>query len=208
MYITKTPAVVKALYSSLVWNMPRDKDNVYLTFDDGPHEHITDQVLTHLKSYNAKASFFCVGKNILENPSIFKRIKDEGHSVGNHSYNHENGWETSNHAYYKSLLKCQELTKTNLFRPPYGKITKHQSKIIHKRFQIIMWDVLSGDFDNAISKEKCLDNVLDNIQAGSIVVFHDSEKAGERMLFALPMVLEYIKCKNFTCKGLNFETIN
>ncbi len=202
MYVTKTPAVVKALYSSLVWNMPRNTNEVYLTFDDGPHDQITPEVLTHLKNNKAKASFFCIGKNIVQNPTVFLEIKNEGHSIGNHTYDHVNGWKTDNAVYFDSVKKCQELTQTNLYRPPYGKITRQQSKQLRNDYKIIMWDVLSGDFDQKVSKEKCLNNVLKNIQPGSIVVFHDSEKATEKMLFALPKVLDFIQQKQWVCKGL------
>jgi peptidoglycan-N-acetylglucosamine deacetylase len=202
MYVTKTPAVVKALYSSLVWNMPRNTNQVYLTFDDGPHPEITPKVLMQLKDHQAQASFFCIGKNIIQNPSIFQQIKNEGHSIGNHTFEHENGWKTENAVYFESVKKCRELTQTNLFRPPYGKITRQQSKHLKPDYKIIMWDVLSGDFDKNVTKEKCLDNVLKNIQPGSIVVFHDSEKAAEKMLYALDKVLEFIQGKGWVCKGL------
>lgn len=202
MYVTKTPAVVKALYSSLVWNMPRNTNEVYLTFDDGPHDQITPQVLTHLKNHKAQAGFFCIGKNIVQNPGVFLEIKNDGHSIGNHTYDHVNGWKTNNDVYFDSVKKCQDLTQTDLFRPPYGKITRQQSKQLRNDYKIIMWDVLSGDFDKNVTKEKCLNNVLKNIQPGSIVVFHDSEKAAERMLYALPKVLDFIAEKQWVCKGL------
>jgi peptidoglycan/xylan/chitin deacetylase (PgdA/CDA1 family) len=202
MYVTKTPAVVKALYSSLVWNMPRNTNEVFLTFDDGPHPEITPLVLTQLKNHTAKASFFCIGKNIEQNNSTFLQLKNDGHSIGNHTYDHVNGWQTDNASYFESVKKCQELTQTKLFRPPYGKITRQQSKKLKEDYKIIMWDVLSADFDKSISKEKCLNNVLKNIQPGSIVVFHDSEKAAEKMLYALDKVLEFIQKKGWVCKGL------
>jgi len=202
MYVSKTPAVVKALYSSLVWNMPRNTNHVYLTFDDGPHPQITQEVLTHLDSFNAKASFFCIGKNIVANPGIFENLKSAGHSIGNHTYEHENGWKTANEIYFDSVNKCQQYTNTDLFRPPYGKITRYQSKQLIPNYKIIMWDVLSGDFDLSITQEKCFDNVIKNIQPGSIVVFHDSEKAAEKMLYALPKVLDFIREKGWMCKGL------
>lgn len=202
MYVSKTPAVVKALYSSLVWNMPRNTNQVYLTFDDGPHPQITQQVLTQLDTFKAKASFFCIGKNIVANPAVFERLKSAGHSIGNHTFEHENGWKTNNEIYFDSIKKCQEYTNTNLFRPPYGKITRYQSKQLIPNYKIIMWDVLSADFDKTITKEKCLDNVMKNIQPGAIIVFHDSEKAAEKMLYALPKVLDFIKENEWICKGL------
>ncbi|HYG50590.1 MAG TPA: polysaccharide deacetylase family protein [Flavobacteriales bacterium] len=204
MYVSKTPAVVKALYSSLVWNMPRHTNNVYLTFDDGPHPQITADVLTQLEQYNAKASFFCIGNNILKFPEVFKQVAAKGHAIGNHTFNHVNGWKTANRDYYRNILKCQELMQTKLFRPPYGKITREQTRVVSTRFDIIMWDVLAGDFDLRVNGEKCLDNVIKNIRPGSIVVFHDSEKAAEKMLYALPRVLEFIAEKKWNCAPLKY----
>lgn len=202
MYVPKTPAVVKALYSSLVWNMPRNQNKVYLTFDDGPHPQITEEVLKQLDYFDAKATFFCIGNNVEKFETVFESIKAGGHSIGNHTYNHLNGWKTADFTYLRNTLLCQAFTQTQLFRPPYGRISRSQARALGARFRIIMWDVLSADFDTEISKEKCLDNVLKNIQPGSIVVFHDSEKAAERMLYALPHTLAYVKEKGWEMQGL------
>lgn len=202
MYVSKTPAVVKALYSSLVWNMPRDTNRVYLTFDDGPHPQITAEVLTQLERYNAKATFFCIGDNVRKFPLMYDQLRQKGHTIGNHTFNHLNGWKTTDFTYLRNTLLCQQLTHTHLFRPPYGRISRPQANALGKRFRIIMWDVLSADFDQSISPEKCLENVIMHVQPGSIVVFHDSEKAAERMLYALPRTLDYISDKGWEMCGL------
>ncbi|HLP14146.1 MAG TPA: polysaccharide deacetylase family protein [Flavobacteriales bacterium] len=202
MYVSKTPAVVKALYSSLVWNMPRNTNSVYLTFDDGPHPEITVEALTQLERYKAKGTFFCIGNNIEKFPHVFRQVAEKGHTIGNHTFNHVNGWKTNNREYYRNVLKCQALTNTKLFRPPYGKITREQTRVVSKRFDIIMWDVLAGDFDLRIGKEKCLDNVIKGIKPGSIVVMHDSEKAAEKMLYTLPRALDFIAEKGWKCEPL------
>ena len=153
-----------------------------------------------LKSYHAKATFFCVGRNIDYHPEIFERIKKEGHSIGNHSYNHLNGWKTDNKKYFENIDLCQSLTQTNLFRPPYGRIKRSQINFLKQKYKIIMWDVLSWDFNQGLSAQQCTNYVLKNIKPGSIVVFHDSLKAQERMFPALESTL-----KKFSEEGWNFE---
>ena len=165
--------------------MPATEKNIYLTFDDGPHPVATPFVLDELKKYTAKATFFCIGKNVIEHPAIYKRIIDEGHGVGNHTHNHLNGWKTNTNEYLNDVMIASKLFKSNLFRPPYGKLRSIQAKriadaIADKSAKIVMWDVLSGDFDETLSKEQCLKNVIDNTVEGSIIVFHDSEKAFAR----------------------------
>ncbi len=202
MYLSRTPAIVKAMYGSLIWNHSRRSKNVYLTFDDGPHPIITDKVLTHLKNYNALATFFCVGENVMKYPEVLKRIQQSGHAIGNHSFKHLNGWKTKNEIYFNDIELCSKHIPTKLFRPPYGKITRSQVEFLKNKFQIVMWDVLSGDFDQNISNEKCLNNVVKNIQPGSIVVFHDSEKTADKMLYALPKTLEFCKSKSWNLCSL------
>ncbi|MFI5205291.1 MAG: polysaccharide deacetylase family protein [Flavobacteriales bacterium] len=202
MYTVKTPLLVKALYADLTWNFSRKTNDVFLTFDDGPHPQITGEVISHLAKANAKATFFCVGANIEKHPGTFQQLLAENHSVGNHTYDHMNGWKNSNRQYFRSIVKCKKLVSTSLFRPPHGKITRAQARMVRKKFNIIMWDVLSADFDKTVSKEKCVDNVIKNIQPGSVVVFHDSEKAAEKMLYALPRVLDYIQEKKWNMKEI------
>lgn len=153
-----------------------------------------------LKSYNAKATFFCIGRNIDYHTEIFERIKKEGHSIGNHSYNHLNGWKIDNKKYFENIDLCQSLTQTNLFRPPYGRIKRSQINFLKQKYKIIMWDVLSWDFNQGLSAQQCTKYVLKNIKPGSIVVFHDSLKAQERMFPALESTL-----KKFSEEGWKFE---
>jgi len=204
-YLVKTPKWVKKLISDSVWELAGAKKILYLSFDDGPHPQITSFVLDELLKYNAKATFFCIGRNVVENPLIFDRILAEKHAVGNHTQNHLDGWKTPDEAYLQNIEEASRYIDSDLFRPPYGRITAKQHKKLRagdKPFKIIMWSVLSGDFDVAITPEQCSENVLKNAESGSVVVFHDSEKAYERLKFALPAVLKY-----FSEKGYQFEKI-
>jgi len=211
-YFIKTPRILERLFSSYTWRFDTDRKEIFLTFDDGPTPEITPFVLKQLKQYNAKATFFCIGKNIENHPEIFHQILSEKHSVGNHTQNHLNGWKTKNINYLNSVLKCEDVIsnladktkESKLFRPPYGRIKKSQAKEILKRgYRIIMWNVLSADFDKSISKEKCLENVLKNTKKGGIIVFHDSLKASEKLQFVLPKVLEEFSKKGFSFKGIH-----
>jgi len=193
-----------ALYPSFTWQMPENNRNIYLSFDDGPHPQVTPFVLDQLKDFKAKASFFCIGDNIVKYPKVYERIVNEGHTIGNHTQNHLNGWKSPTTKYLENVAAAANYIDSNLFRPPYGKIKRFQAKQLQENLglKIIMWSVLSGDFDQQILPEKCLQNVLLNTRPGSIVVFHDSEKAWKRLVYALPKVLEY-----FTEKGYSFEKI-
>jgi len=205
MYLIKSPLLLKWYYPSLLWNKSRTEKVIYLTFDDGPIPNVTDFVLKTLKVFNAKATFFCIGDNIVKHPEVFERVKNNGHAIGNHTFNHLKGWKTDNKTYLQNTLKCQELTQTNLFRPPYGRIKKSQISNLKSQIselKIIMWDVLSGDFDTKLSPEKCYQNVIKHTENGSIIVFHDSLKAFDRLSYALPKVLAY-----FTEKGFTFSTL-
>lgn len=184
--------------------MPSTQKELYLTFDDGPHETATPFVLDRLKEFNAKATFFCLGKNVQSYPAIYERILDEGHRVGNHTFNHLNGWKTKNNLYVKDIDAASKYIDSKLFRPPYGRISPFVSRLLRTQLQykIIMWHVLSGDFDKTLSPQKCAEHVLLNAQPGSIIVFHDSTKAQEKMFFALPKTLEY-----FSNAGYKFNSI-
>ncbi len=205
-YLAKTPKWVTKLFGSSTWEMPDAEKNIYLTFDDGPHPEITPLVLDELDKFGAKATFFCIGKNVAENPSIYEDIIKRCHSIGNHTYQHLNGWKTEAKEYVNDILKAKEYINSDLFRPPYGRSTRKQHyELLHlnEPFHVIMWSVLSGDFDERISAKECCDNVIRNAGNGSIVVFHDSEKAKERMLYSLPRVLEY-----FLQRGYSFKRID
>ena len=205
-YFTKTPFWLKKLYPSCLWNYPNSAGakNIYLSFDDGPHAAATPFVLDELKKYNAKASFFCIGKNVLEETSIYKRILIEGHRVGNHSFNHLNGWKTDSAVYLDNIEKARRLIDSNLFRPPYGRASAFQIRNLRQKlgYQIVMWDVLSGDFDPAVGGRQAAENVISKSRSGSIVVFHDSTKAFPVLKEALPLVLAY-----FSSEGYSFKTI-
>jgi peptidoglycan/xylan/chitin deacetylase (PgdA/CDA1 family) len=205
MYLVKSPLLLKWYYPSLVWNKSRADKVVYLTFDDGPIPVVTEFVLNTLKSFNCKATFFCIGDNINKHAEIFEQVKMEGHAIGNHTFNHLKGWKTEDKTYIQNFQACQQLTNTHLFRPPYGRIKKSQIKQLRKinpKLNIIMWDVLSGDFDLNLSPEKCYENVIKNTRNGSIIVFHDSLKAFDRLKFALPATLKYL-----TTQGYKFHTL-
>lgn len=206
LYFIKTPRILKQLFAKYTWSFFTNKKEIYLTFDDGPIPQVTEFVLDQLHNFNAKATFFCIGDNIRKHPAVFSKIVNEGHSAGNHTFNHLNGWKNSNTAYIENISKCESLLthqKTKLFRPPYGKIKRKQAKqLLASGYKIIMWDVLSADFDSSITKEKCLQNVLENAQNGSIIVFHDSIKASDKLYYALPKVL-----KEFSQRGYDFKAI-
>jgi len=206
MYFIKTPFWLRLIYPNCTWKLPVDGKVIYLTFDDGPHPEATTFVLAHLKKYNAKATFFCIGNNVLKHPNIYESILKEGHRVGNHTYDHLNGWKTNETVYIENINDASNIIESNLFRPPFGRITKRQIKALKQSNQlpneIIMWDVLSGDFDIKINGATCARNVIENTVPGSIIVFHDSQKAWDRILVALPMVLDY-----FSVLGYRFEVI-
>ncbi|WP_231427519.1 polysaccharide deacetylase family protein [Pedobacter sp. Leaf250] len=205
MYLIKSPLLLKWYYPSLLWNKSRTEKVIYLTFDDGPIPNVTDFVLKTLKAFNAKATFFCIGDNIVKHPEVYARVINDGHAIGNHTFNHLKGWKTDDETYIENALMCQQLTRTALFRPPYGRIKKSQISNLRSQIpdlKIIMWDVLSGDFDTNLSAEKCYQNVIKNTENGSIVVFHDSLKAFDRLEYTLPRVLKYFTDKGFTFSAL------
>ncbi len=212
-YLVKTPKIIQQLFSKYQWKVTTDKKEIYLTFDDGPIPEITPWVLEQLQKYQAKATFFCVGDNVSKYPEVFNSVVQEGHAIGNHTFNHLNGWKTATNSYVENVEKCavtikKQQTKpieTNslLFRPPHGKIKPSQAKkLLQKGYKIILWDVLSGDFDPGLSKETCLNRVLKNTQKGSIIVFHDSEKAFKNLEYVLPKTLEHFSKKGYVFKNL------
>jgi peptidoglycan/xylan/chitin deacetylase (PgdA/CDA1 family) len=207
-YWVKTHWLVKRLFGNYIWDLPPRGKTVYLTFDDGPTPQITNWVLERLEAHGAKATFFCIGNNISKNRAIFDRILLAGHAVGNHTFDHLNGWHVADGRYFESVTRCaQAMAESNaqslLFRPPYGKLKKTQSRHLRSLgYRIVMWDVLSADFDRAISPEKCLRNVIKNIRPGSIVIFHDSEKAFGNLEYALPKTLEFLSENGFRCEAI------
>lgn len=201
-YLVKSPWWLKAIYPSLTWKIPAVDKVVYLTFDDGPTPEITPWVMEQLEKYQAMATFFLIGKNVDEQPEIYQQLKEAGHSIGNHTYNHYNGWKHSTEGYLNNVNACQNLLSTKLFRPPYGRISRKQIKALRDDFNIIMWDIIVGDFDQNIDGEECFQNVAKHVRPGSIIVFHDSVKAWPRLKEALPKTLEYLKEKGFRMEAL------
>lgn len=223
-YLKKISALGKVFYPSLLWKIPSTQKTLYLTFDDGPIPEITPWVLNILKEYDAKATFFCVGDNITKNPGVYRQILAEGHRTGNHTFNHIKGWETSARDYLQNVFLAEEALGNEdqkfyrdnnfgrnpgifgyqkLFRPPYGRITPFQIKKLQKLgYKVVMWDVISGDFDAKISAQECYKNVVNNCESGSIVVFHDSIKASGKLREVLPQILEHYKGRGFKFKRL------
>jgi peptidoglycan-N-acetylglucosamine deacetylase len=203
-YPIKTASIFKFIFPKLLWSMPKqDKAALYLTFDDGPIPEITPWVLDLLKKYEAKATFFCIGRNAENNPEIYQRILEEGHAVGNHSYNHLNGWKTPLNTYVDNVVQCAAIVKSKLFRPPYGRISLKQISALQKiNYKIVMWDVIAGDFDEKLSEEKCLKNILHFSKKGTILVLHDSKKAFPRLSYVLPRLLEHYSKLGFEFKPL------
>jgi len=204
-YLPKTPFWIKKLFNKLTWDQPAGNKTIYLTFDDGPDQNLTPFVLQELDKYNAKATFFCIGRNVEGHPNLYRAILDAGHRTGNHTNDHLDGWKTPVAKYLANIDQARTQIGSTLFRPPYGHIRPKQVKQLRtgpNPLQVVMWSVLSGDFDTGITPEKCLLNVIRNTRDGSIVVFHESRKAEERMCYALPRVLEY-----FSSRGFSFDSI-
>lgn len=208
----RAPLVAKKMLPKYIWEIPNANKTIYLTFDDGPTKEITSWILDVLDQFNAKATFFCIGKNIASHPDVFKTILDKGHIAGNHTFNHIKGWRTSTKNYVKNITQTQKIidsysvnniSDSVLFRPPYGQIRPKQGRVLNELgYQVVMWNVLSFDWDKEVSKEQCLKNVISYSSSGSIVVFHDSLKAEKNMKYALPKVLEHFSKKGFTFKSL------
>jgi peptidoglycan-N-acetylglucosamine deacetylase len=201
-YFIKTPWWLKRIYPSYTWSLDTKTKMIWLTFDDGPHPVATPFVLDELKKNEAKATFFCIGKNVVGFPDIYQRILDEGHGIGNHTQHHLNGWKTKDKLYLEDIAEAAKHIDSSLFRPPYGRITsfqaKHISKAVRKeKARIVMWDVLSADFDESLSPQRCIENVILNTVKGSIVVFHDSEKAFPRLRHSLPEILAFFKQEGY-----------
>jgi len=199
-YLVKTPDIVQALWPNFLWRIPTKERILYLTFDDGPIPEVTPWALNVLKAFDAKATFFCVGENVLRYPAIYERIVAEGHSTGNHTYNHLNGWKTSTIDYLKNVRRCAQLVQSDLFRPPYGRLSPCQRASLERSYTIVLWDVLSGDFDRHADAKRCLDNILKNATSGSIIVLHDNVKTEAKLRFLLPELL-----RHFTQEGYRFE---
>lgn len=204
MYLVKSPYIITEFSKkSLTWKIKGEPNKLFLTFDDGPIPEVTPDILKLLSRYNAKATFFMVGENVKRHPEIVEQIKSLGHEIGNHTFNHLNGTKVTDREYYKNIFQAGEYIDSRLFRPPYGRIRPRQILEIKKNYKIVLWSVLSGDFDEKTSPKKCLNNVLKHAKSGSIIVFHDSLKAKENVLYALEGTLNH-----FANLGYEFSAIN
>lgn len=212
MYFVRPSLLIRKLYNKAIWQIPTDEKIIYLTFDDGPTPEVTSWVMDTLRKYKAKATFFCVGSNVSKYPDIFRQIVSEKHSIGNHTFNHLNGWKTKTKEYLDNVERCDSLIQqqipgteyqvSKIFRPPYGRMRQSQYSGLNTKYSLIMWDVLSGDFDKKISQEKCFHNVITKTRKGSIVVFHDSIKAMDNLSYTLPKFLKHFNEQGFYFRSL------
>jgi peptidoglycan-N-acetylglucosamine deacetylase len=201
----RTPFFLPFFYPSLIWRIPTDKKELYLTFDDGPINGPTEFVLETLARASAKATFFCIGDNIRKHPDVFQKVIAAGHTIGNHTFNHLNGWTTRNADYVKNVQLFDSILPTplpTLFRPPYGRITRSQIRALNQ-YKIVMWDVLSFDYNKSLSGESCLRKTIKATRPGSILVFHDSLKAEKNMTYIMPRLVNH-----FAEQGYSFKAIS
>ena len=202
MFLIRPPLLIRKIFPSMIWNFPRDEKKIYLTFDDGVNEKTTSWILEILEQYETKASFFIVGESALKFPHLVKEIRKQKHQIGNHTFNHLNAWKTKKIDYLENVEKANQILKTHLFRPPYGKITPSLlQKLSH--YKVIAWDVLSGDFSNQLTPKECWENIVKYTQNGSIIVFHDSLKAEKNLKYILPKTLDFFKKKGFLFEKIN-----
>ncbi|MBK6962540.1 MAG: polysaccharide deacetylase family protein [Bacteroidales bacterium] len=207
MFISKSPGILRSLTrKNLTWEIHDRPGEIFLTFDDGPIPEITPLVLQILEKYQARATFFCVGDNVQKYPEVYQQVLDGGHATGNHTFHHLSGWKTPLPEYLENIEKCSQLVNSSLFRPPYGRIRPSYIQSIRPTYRIIMWSVLTGDFDQESTPEKVLENALQHTTDGSIVVFHDSIKAADRMFYALPRFLEHFSEKGYRFSPLPDDT--
>lgn len=203
--MVRIPALIRKVFFNIIWKIPGKTPAIYLTFDDGPVPELTPWILQTLKKNKIEATFFCVGENVKKYPELYEKIIADGHSTGNHTFGHINGWKSGTKEYIYDIEKASKYIKSNLFRPPYGKIRSLQKKALRKKYKIVMWDVLSKDYDQSITEWKVLENVLNYTSPGSVVVFHDNIKAEEKLKFVLPKVIEHYLYKGYTFRKLKIE---
>ena len=206
-YWVKTPTIFKVLFPKIVWNFAENEQKVFLTFDDGPSTSVTDSILTILEQENVRATFFCIGKNVKKNPELADKILKKGHSIGNHSMTHVNGCRTRNNSYLSNINDASEFINSNLFRPPFGRFNIYSLHQILKKYKLVMWDVLSGDFDEKTEEKAVINNVIKNVANGSIIVFHDNNKSKEKTLSALVKTIKKLKEKGFSFEAIPFNPV-
>lgn len=193
----RAPGIFKLFLRGFTWRYNSNEKKVYLSFDDGPIPESTLWTLKMLKEKGVKATFFCVGENVFKHPELYQKIVDEGHAVGNHTYNHLKGWSTNKHKYLENVILAGDLIKSNLFRPPYGQIRRSQAKHLRTEYKIIMWDILSGDYRQDISPEQCLKDVLKKVRPGSIILFHNHKKSEANMRYTVPRLIDELRKQSY-----------
>lgn len=203
MALFKVPSAFPFLFRDLCWKIPATEKVLYLTFDDGPEPAVTPYVLDLLKRYNARATFFCIGKNVAQHPSLYSRIKEEGHATGNHTYSHLKGWITRTNEYLKDVKACADLVDSRIFRPPYGKISYSQYRKISRDYCIVLWDIITHDYDKHLDVNKAVKACISSANPGSVIVFHDSLKAQRNLEVLLPAILEHFSKEGYTFSSLS-----
>ena len=203
MKLVKTSSVIKKIYPKYIWDIPTTEKAIYLTFDDGPTPEVTPWVLKVLKEFSASATFFCIGRNVVACPEIFDQIRENGHGIGNHTYSHFKGWDTATEQYLEDVSKCQEIVNSRFFRPPYGKILRKQGRLLLEEYQVIMWDVLTYDYEMDLKVKDILRKIIDATSSGSIVVYHDSVKSFDNLKKMLPVYLEHFSKQGYQFKALD-----
>tara|TARA_B100000780_G_scaffold140159_1_gene98148 strand:- start:617 stop:1240 length:624 start_codon:yes stop_codon:yes gene_type:complete len=204
-YWVRTPRIIQLIFSRLLWRMSPARLVVYLTFDDGPNSSSTNEILKILNEENIKGTFFCIGENVVKHPEIFQKIIDKGHSIGNHSMSHINGWKVNKNKYLEDVEKASKIIKSNLFRPPFGKLNFRSTSELKKKFKIVMWDINSGDFDKKLKSSQVVDNVLKNSRNGSVIVLHDNKKFKQCTVDALVPIIKGLKSKGFSLEAIPFN---
>jgi peptidoglycan/xylan/chitin deacetylase (PgdA/CDA1 family) len=212
LYFYRTPAWLRRCFPKRIWRIDTQEPLLYLTFDDGPHPTATPFVLDTLARFDCKATFFCIGQNVLRYPALYRRILEEGHQVGNHTHRHLNGWKTDDQDYVADIKEAAACIRSGLFRPPYGRLRSTQAKAVPAALsvpfsathqgRIVMWDLLSGDFDTRLSGTDCFSICKKRLRPGSIIVMHDSEKAWPRLSVALPLLIEHALGEGYTFKAM------
>ena len=200
----RVPSIVRVLFPGTTWRIKTKEKKVFLTFDDGPIPEVTPWILDCLKRHNAVATFFCIGDNVRKYPEVFEQLRNSGMGIGNHTFSHCRAWKNSKEAYFADIDKCEEYFNSHFFRPPHGELYPWWIRLLKKRFKrIVMWDILSLDYEQKLSPAEVVENVITRIRPGAIIVFHDSLKAWDRLQEALPQVLEYLKEKSYSTEKLN-----
>jgi len=201
--------LLKLLNPGIIFNKPSNYSgkSIYITFDDGPFPGITENIIDILDHYNVPATFFCVGINVQKYPYIISRMIKSGYSIGNHTFDHLNGWEVKSNIFINNINKCETIIKKGLFRPPYGRLTIKQIYILKKKYKIIMWDINSYDYDSSYSTKECINHIKRAVKGGSIILFHDNEKSAKRTLEILPEVINYLKNSGYTFLTLESNSI-